>query len=57
MQVGIVHNHMIYEPKHPLAFSAAWVGPIVKVINQAWVRLDVCYALLSPCNAAAHHNA
>lgn len=37
VQVGIVHNHMVYEPKHPLAFSAAWVGPIVKVINQAWV--------------------
>jgi hypothetical protein len=37
VQVGIVHNHMEYEPKHPLAFSAAWVAPIVRVINQAWV--------------------
>jgi beta-glucosidase/6-phospho-beta-glucosidase/beta-galactosidase len=36
VQVGIVHNHMEYEPKHPLAFSAAWVTPIVRVINQAW---------------------
>lgn len=57
VQVGIVHNHMEYEPKHPLAFSAAWVTPIVRVINQAWVstaprmlcassnnRASACYA-------------
>ena len=40
VQVGIVHNHMEYEPKHPLAFSAAWVTPIVRVINQAWVSSE-----------------
>ena len=40
VQVGIVHNHMEYEPKHPLALSAAWVTPIVRVINQAWVSSE-----------------
>lgn len=53
VQVGIVHNYMVYEPKHPLAISAAWVGPIVRVINQAWVSA----ALHMQCPNAACHSA
>mmetsp|Transcript_17931 Transcript_17931/g.53969 ORF Transcript_17931/g.53969 Transcript_17931/m.53969 type:complete len:526 (+) Transcript_17931:343-1920(+) len=34
--VGIVHNFMTYEAKYPVAISAAWVNPIVEVINKCW---------------------